>query len=69
VEVSPTLRDSGSPNRLTASFVDAHLRGFDCFFFDDYLRVFGLIKPTAFWLGEFLLGKSDIIPLRFQLVK
>ena len=68
MEVGSTLCYCGSPNRLTASFIDTHLRGFE-FFFDDYSPSFELIKPTAFWLGEFLLSKSDIITWRDGLVK
>ena len=33
------------------------------------LRVFGLIKPTAFWLGELGFRLGYIITLRFKLVK
>jgi len=69
VKVRPTLSDCGSPNRLTASFIDAHLRGFDRFLFDFILRVLDLVKPTAFWLGEFSFRLGYIITLRFELVK
>ena len=62
--------DVSSPYVATASFVDGNFtyRNFG-FSFDGYTPSFELIKPTAFWLGEFLLSKSDIISLRFELVK
>jgi len=63
------MGDVGSPNRPTASFVDANWVSFNRFSFDAYLRVLDLIKPTAFWLGELGFRLGYIITLRFELVK
>ena len=64
------VSDISSPYVATASFVDGNFtyRNFG-FSFDGYTPSFELIKPTAFWLGEFGFRLGDIITLRFELVK